>query len=112
MKLLKVVWVTTRFAAFHRWSDAPQSVAFLREYHRHCFHVKMGVKVGHNDREVEFFTLQGQLGTYIAVHFANKMFTYSCEDIAEQILRRFDAVYVTVSEDGENGATIFNDEAI
>lgn len=102
-----IVWVTEQFVGFHRWKDAPDEVAFLREWHRHIFHVRLAVEVGHNNREVEFFLLKRQLGKFLQGSFNNKQFEYSCEQIAEMICDSFNAYSVEVSEDGENGATVF-----
>lgn len=105
-QLAKFVWVTARFMAYHRWKDAPESVAFLRDYHRHVFHVKLTVQVGHGDREVEFFTLKDQLQRHLRTVWEGQRFDQSCEQIAEVILWTFGAAQVEVSEDGENGATV------
>lgn len=101
-----IVWVTTTFPAFHRWAAAPDDVAFLRAYHRHIFHVKLGVWVTHGDREVEFFQLKRKLDDCIRVIYEGKHFEKSCEMIAQELLQQFNAAYCTVSEDGENGATV------
>lgn len=104
-----VVWITTHFQAYHRWIEAPESVAFLKSYHRHLFHVKLGVKVTHGDREVEFFSLKEQLDQYIKRYYEGMNFESSCEMIAEDLLNQFDADFAEVSEDGENGATVTRD---
>lgn len=101
-----IVWVTDCFEAWHRWSTAPDDVAFLRNYHRHLFHVRLGVEVGHGDREVEFFQLKRQLATHLTETWAGRYFEASCEMIAQELLDKFTAAYVEVSEDGENGAAV------
>ena len=103
------VWITTDFTAFHRWEDAPEEVQFLREWHRHLFKVKVELKVTHSDRDVEFLILKRKVDQYINLWFAHSKFEYSCEHIAESLLDHFDAYSVTVSEDGENGATVTNE---
>ena len=100
------VWVTTLFEGFHRWIDAPTDVAFLREYHRHIFEVKLGVEVLHNDRETEFFQLKRKVDEYLNHHFEGQYFDHSCETIAVELFHEFAAYFVEVSEDGENGATV------
>lgn len=105
------VWVTTQFEAFHRWKDAPEGVAFLRHYHRHVFKVRVGVAVGHNDRAVEFFQLKEQLDEYLHVHWRGSMTDHSCEAMAQDIVgylqsQSLSVLYVSVSEDGENGAVV------
>jgi hypothetical protein len=104
-----VVYVRYEFPAFHRWLDAPDHVAFLRDYHRHIFKIKLGVRVRHSDRDVEFFTLLEALKLYIGRTFFQSYFEFSCEQIACMILREFEKwnpVYCEVSEDGENGAEV------
>lgn len=99
------VWVTTQFVGFHRWKDAPEEVKFLRDYHRHIFHVKLAVQVTHNNRQVEFFTLKKELDTFLEL-YKDQYFEESCEMIAQTLLKRFGARIVNVSEDNENGATV------
>lgn len=111
--LTTMVWVRSQFVGFHRWKDAPDEVAFLRDWHRHIFYVRMGVQVCGLNREQEFFTLKGKLDLYLNSVFVNhgslknNRFEYSCEQIAHMIQKTFDAMLVEVSEDGENGATVF-----
>lgn len=108
-----IIYVTTRFAAFHRWVDAPAEVYFLREYHRHLFHVKLSLRVAHKNRELEFFMVQKELVDFVRLTLEGEYFSYSCEQLAQLIANRFAALYglsvvaaVEVSEDGENGAVL------
>jgi len=101
-----IVWVTTLFEGYHRWKDAPDDVEFLRSFHRHVFDVRLGVEVGDDNREVEFFQLKREIGEFINKTFEGNHFEFSCEQIAKQLLTKFNASYVEVSEDGENGATV------
>jgi len=96
------VRVRSQFVGWHKWTDAPDNVAFLRDFHRHVFKVELVVPVRHGDREVEFFTLQKQLDGFLARNYAGRRFLESCEQIAENIGVNFQAHEVTVSEDGEN----------
>lgn len=100
-----VVWVTDQFEGFHRWVIAPNGAAFLRAWHRHLFHVKMGVRVTGLDREVEFFMLKKLLAEKLD-KYRSQQFEASCEMIATDLLEHFDAEFVEVSEDGENGAVV------
>jgi len=72
------------------------------------FHVKVGVEVVHSNREIEFFELLQRLNSYIR-QWENKTFTLSCEMIASDVLSKFNAVFVEVDEDGENGARVERD---
>ena len=42
------VVVKTEFEGFHSWEDAPDEVSFLRNLHRHIFHVTAKWKVNHD----------------------------------------------------------------
>lgn len=104
------VFVTTRFVGFHRWKDAPEQHAYLRNWHRHVFHVRLTVSVNHDNREVEFIDLKKQVDEYIACIFVLPgPFEHSCEQIARLLLDYFSASEVEVSEDGENGAILRRD---
>lgn len=102
------VYVKTRFEGFHRWKDAPDSVGFLRDYHRHQFYVTAMFRVTGTDRELEFFTLKAEVDDFLKAFtgYANK-FEYSCEQLGEILLDRFPQCQVAiVSEDDENGAHV------
>jgi hypothetical protein len=103
---ITMVWVRTQFTGFHRWKDAPDEVAFLRDWHRHVFHVRLGMQVTELDREVEFFQLKAKVDSYLAAYDGFR-FEMSCEQLAALLQRDFGAVLVEVSEDGECGATVF-----
>ena len=104
------VWITAQFEGFHRWKDAPDSVGFLRDWHRHIFHVRLSVPVGHLDRDVEFITLKKEMEEHLHHKYRGKRFESSCETIAADLLREFSACLVEVSEDGENGAVVVAEE--
>ncbi len=100
------IYVRTQFEGYHCWENAPEGpTAFLRNVHRHLFHVKLTLPVSHNDRQLEFFAVKAELDLYIERRWTRASFTFSCEQIAEELLKRFPmAVECEVSEDGENGA--------
>jgi hypothetical protein len=104
------VWVTDDFDGMHAWPNAPEHRAYLRNLHRHLFHVRVGVDVKHDDREVEFHDLLFQLGTDIAALDVKNL--GSCEQIAAELAERMSLrhpkrrVEVDVSEDGECGANV------
>lgn len=102
------IYVTTQFEGYHKWDNAPDCVVFLRNWHRHIFHVKVTLPVNHNDREIEFFMLKAEVNEIIATHIT-KSDTGSCEQIGEIISEKLFQLYnreitVEVSEDKENGA--------
>jgi len=106
----RCVYIRTSFAAYHRWVLAPREVAFLINFHRHIFHVKIGVEVSNKDREVEFFLFKKQVDEYIDRVFKDEYLEHSCEEMAEMLLTEFDASFVEVNEDNENGALVSRSE--
>ena len=110
------VYCTTQFIGFHQWKDAPDSFAYLRNKHRHVFHVKVVVEVSHVDRDVEFHYLKVKVDDAIGNQYRKWKEEASCEEMAVDIgswLRNnpvlgtsFDVQSVEVSEDGENGAIV------
>lgn len=103
------VYCKTRFEGQHHWYDAPLPVKFLRTPHRHVFHVKLTVKVSHNDRDIEFILMKRALENYIEEEIRH--LDRSCEQYASLIAKWAVLKYnhpatVDVSEDGENGATV------
>lgn len=102
-----MIEIKVEFPAFHRWTNAPEEVAFLRATHRHLFKCKLRFKVSHSDRDKEFFIMKGIIEGKLNEHYRNKnLGSKSCEMIAEEFLDMFDADWVYVSEDGENGAIV------
>lgn len=103
----RFVWCTTSFIGFHKWPNAPNHVDYLRNLHRHVFHVKVMVNVGHADRDIEFITLKQAVDSAIEDLLMCWDNTQSCEQIADNIYSRLNDVSVYsiyVSEDNENGA--------
>jgi hypothetical protein len=107
------VYCQTRVIGFHSWPNAPDEVKYLRNKHRHEFHIKVTVKVEHNDRDIEFITLRSAVDRMFDGASAEHDFgAKSCEMIAEDIIYFVEAdenykIYsVEVSEDGENGAIV------
>jgi len=102
-----LIWVKFQRVGFHRWKDAPDRRAYLRDLHRHIFQVRVAMDILHNDREVEFHDL---------LEMAEGAFytgdgTWSCEMMAEHLAGALAREYhrrvtVEVSEDGECGAII------
>lgn len=110
-RMEKFIRVRSEFTAFHYWKDAPDSVAFLRNVHRHIFKVEVTLPVG-GPREYEFFTVKSDLESVIKP-IKNKTFPYSCEELASTIATEmvglgYDSagLKVAVSEDGESDGII------
>lgn len=111
--LKRYIRVTDRYEGFHRYEDAPDQVAFLRESHRHMFHVEATIEVFHDDRELEFFMVKDVLKHQIVPFVSLSGNLGSCEQQAERILTGLKNTYgdkrymkVEVAEDGENGGIV------
>jgi hypothetical protein len=87
-------------------------VDFLADRHRHMFHFTVACAVTHSDRDKEFIMLKRDVIDYInGEYFSDLTRTcefgaQSCEMLAEQVLNEFDAEWVEVWEDQENGARV------
>ena len=87
-------------------------VSFLGTPHRHIFHFEVSIEVFHNDRDIEFIQFKRWLenlysqGTLALDYKSCEMIS---DDLYEQIASRYPDrdINITVSEDGENGATIY-----
>lgn len=103
------VFFTLQFEGFHCWAKCPiEEVSFLRDRHRHMFHVRGEKQVFHDDRDVEFIMLKNEVAAYLAqLYPKGEMGSTSCEMVAEHLLEVFDLVSCEVSEDGENGAVAY-----
>ena len=106
------VIATIRVPGFHYWPGAPKEVIHLADRHRHLFTFKAKVEVEHNDRDVEFQTLQVFLRQHLDKTYDHGATGYefgsrSCEDLAQEILDLVKQVHtVEVWEDDENGAEV------
>jgi hypothetical protein len=122
LKLVKsYIWVTFQKEGIHLYPAANNDpllatgdefdVSFLGYAHRHNFHFKVGIEVFHDDRDLEFIQFKRWLeklyaeGTIILNHKSCEMIA---TDLAESIHAKYPgrAMAITVSEDGENGATL------
>lgn len=86
-------------------------VSFLASPHRHMFHFNVAIQVFHNDRDIEFIQFKRWLDNlYKGVLELNfKSCEMISDDLYQQIASRYPDrdIHITVSEDGENGATIY-----
>ena len=108
----KFIWVTFQKEGIHKYPDAPEGVEFLKYPHRHIFHFKVELEVFHDDRDVEFILFKRELEKLFADGTLQLDYK-SCEMIADDLAFYVQAKYpkrdlaITVSEDGENGATCY-----
>jgi hypothetical protein len=115
------IWVTFKKEGMHRYPAAATNpllatgdeydVSFLANPHRHIFHFQVWIDVFHSDRDIEFIQFKRWLENLYRDRTLELDFK-SCEMIADdlylQIAGRYPnrAVWIEVSEDGENGALI------
>jgi len=100
------IFVRFRKSGFHQWLQAPRRREYLAYRHRHLFHVEVACHVDHDDREIEFHDLLDFAEQNIEIGGPR-----SCEHMARKLMEKLVAEYnrpfeVTVSEDGECGATV------
>lgn len=118
----RMIWVTFQKEGIHKYPGADTDpklatgdeydVSFLGYPHRHIFHFKVAIQVFHNDRDIEFI----QFKRWLENSFKSGVMQLdykSCEMISDELYHYIANRYpdrdieITVSEDGENGATIY-----
>ena len=118
----RMIWVTFQREGIHKYPGADTDpklatgdeydVSFLGYPHRHIFHFKVAIQVFHNDRDIEFI----QFKRWLENSFKSGVMQLdykSCEMISDELYHYIANRYpdrdieITVSEDGENGATIY-----
>ena len=101
------IWVTTSFEGIHKYPDAPDDVAFLRNEHRHMFHIKVFIEVFHNERDIEFIQFKRFINCFF---LSSELNNKSCEMISDDLAIEIKTMYpnrkikIEVSEDKENGS--------
>ena len=120
-KAHRMIWVTFRKEGIHMYPAAATDpnlktndeydVSFLGTPHRHIFHFDVGIQVFHNDRDIEFIQFKRWLEKLYAggtLELNYKSCEMISDDLYEAIASRYPNrdITISVSEDGENGATI------
>ena len=121
-KVKSKIWVTFRKEGVHLYPaalDDPKlatggwdDVSFLGVPHRHIFHFNVAIEVFHDDRDIEFIQFKRWIERLYDVEEVLSLNHKSCEMIAEDLAEQINTRYpgrdmtITVSEDGENGATL------
>lgn len=112
MNIARSIFITFSKEGIHKYPDAPEGVEFLKHPHRHIFHFRVDVEVFHNERDLEFILFKRELESLYStqtLHMDNK----SCETLAQELIEYISEKYtgrkisVEISEDGENGATLY-----
>ena len=129
LKPVQSIWVTFRKEGIHLYPAAKDDpalatgdwddVSFLGVAHRHIFHFRVRIEVFHDDREVEFIQFKrwlerlyngtGESGSVPVLELNHKSCEMIADDLYDAINKKYPGrfVEIEVSEDGENGATIF-----
>lgn len=115
------IWVTFQKEGIHCYPAASSDpllatgdeydVSFLGTPHRHIFHFRVWIDVVHNDRDIEFIQFKRWLQKLYesgTLQLDYKSCEMMADDLYLQIASRYPdrAVWIEVSEDGENGALI------
>ena len=117
------IWVTFRKEGIHKYPAAATDpnlctageydVSFLASPHRHIFHFRVWIDVFSNDRCIEFIQFKRWLESlYNGQGSVLELDWKSCEMMADdlyvQVATRYPdrAVWIEISEDGENGCLI------
>jgi len=112
----RMIWVKFQHEGIHAYPAAAtdpalKDVAFLANPHRHIFHFEVGIRVFHNDRDIEFIQfkrwLENNLSTGI-MKLNNKSCEMMSDDLFDQIAQKYPNrdIHIRVSEDNENGSFI------
>jgi hypothetical protein len=115
------IWVTFQKEGIHCYPAAAidpalatgdeYDVSFLGTPHRHIFHFRVWIDVVHNDRDIEFIQFKRWLQKLYqdgTIQLDYRSCEMMADDLYQQIAARYPdrAVWIEVSEDGENGALI------
>lgn len=108
--------VKTQLEALHQWLYIPEDHPsyYLKNLHRHIFHIEMRFKVSHADRDLEFIALKNRVDQFLQNSLTicprSNLFILengSCEMLGIFLLEEFQSeacYWVQVLEDGEMGA--------
>jgi len=103
----RFIKVTTSFEGIHNYPDAPEEVEYLRNPHRHIFHVTVWLEVFNDNRDVEFIMFKNYINTIL---LSGDLQNASCEMISDKLEIEIRTMYpdreirIEVSEDNENGS--------
>ena len=113
----RFIWVSFQKEGIHKYpaaltEPALADVSFLGHPHRHIFHFRVEIEVWHDDRDIEFIQFKRWLeglysGGTLELNFK------SCEMIADDLYQQINTRYpgrsvrLDISEDKENGASIY-----
>ena len=102
------ICVTFQKPGFHRYPDAPEDVAYLKNVHRHLFKFQVCIEVEKRDRELEFHQFLNWLDSLYQDSLA--LDYKSCEMLSDDLAAHINTRYPTrqfdieIWEDGECGS--------
>ena len=116
----KKIWITFQREGIHQYPAAAEDpkledVAFLSFPHRHIFHFRVEIEVFHDDRDIEFI----QFKRWTESLFSDEILQLdhkSCEMISDELYMHIAGrypgrdVWISVSEDNENGSNTHYDK--
>lgn len=102
------VFARNQFEATHNWPDCNvDEVAYLRNEHRHVFHIESHKVVDHDNRDTEFIVLKHRVQELLEEWYPDhKLGSTSCEMLATRLVGALGLSKCMVSEDNENGAWV------
>lgn len=106
------IWASVRlnFEQLHRWKDAPDKVHYLRNLHRHNFHLQVDIQQFGDDRDIEYIMFADHVKELSKEYQWHE--NTSCEMFSIDLKGRIEKKYrgrkvrVSLYEDGENGCII------
>lgn len=106
------IYCTFQFEGFHRWKNAPDAHAYLRQIHRHVFHAKVYCELKKDDREIEFIDFKRLMLIKVKeLKLSHQTEEWSCEQWCKRLMGTDSRIcQVEVNEDGENGAIVTKEE--
>ena len=115
VKTRAFIVVQFQLLALHQWKQCDiKEVEFLKHKHSHTFHFKLVFEVNELNREKEFFVEKSAIIGYLRKQYATTDYASafldfnnnSCEMLADELLKVFNATRVEVYEDGLDGAIV------
>ena len=68
--MTQTVYSYVQVEGLHKWGNCPiDEVSYLRDLHRHTFHIKCYKTVYHDDRDIEFIQFQHTVKDYLQKYF-------------------------------------------
>ena len=72
-KYVSEIFCSLQIEGIHYWANCPiEEVKYLRDPHRHVFHIKAYKAVSHTDRDTEFIWFKHEISQFLTKTFYNK----------------------------------------